>query len=142
MQTFASKHKTPTQIFRKISAPSYCHGRDSQRAFVRRILRSVDAQAKLTIGAPDDIYEQEADRVANAVMRMPDESLYRHPLEEADELLKTKDVVDESPDVMTTGMASVIASVRGGGQPLQTSERTFFESRFPGGRTSLGVGPQ
>ncbi len=29
-------------------------------------------QAKLTIGAPDDEYEQEADRVADAVMRMPE----------------------------------------------------------------------
>src|SRR6185312_2190906 len=28
-------------------------------------------QAKLTVNAPDDIYEQEADRVADQVMRMP-----------------------------------------------------------------------
>jgi hypothetical protein len=29
-------------------------------------------QAKLTVGAPNDIYEQEADRVADAVMRLPE----------------------------------------------------------------------
>ncbi len=30
-------------------------------------------QAKLTVGEPDDMYEQEADRVAETVMRMPEE---------------------------------------------------------------------
>ena len=29
-------------------------------------------QSKLTVGAPNDVYEQEADRVANRVMRMPE----------------------------------------------------------------------
>jgi hypothetical protein len=55
-----------------MSTPSYWHGYDSQRAAISRILRSAGAQAKLTIGAPDDIYEQEADRVADEVMRMPE----------------------------------------------------------------------
>ncbi len=34
-------------------------------------------QAKLTIGAPDDKYEQEADRVADEVMTMPDSAVQR-----------------------------------------------------------------
>lgn len=34
-------------------------------------------QAKLTVGAPDDVYEQEADRVADEVMRMPDAEVQR-----------------------------------------------------------------
>jgi hypothetical protein len=45
------------------------------RAAVRQILRGPRLQAKLTIGAPDDIYEQEADRVADEVMRMPEPQL-------------------------------------------------------------------
>ena len=36
-------------------------------------------QAKLEIGAPDDKYEQEADRVANQVMRMPEHDIQRKP---------------------------------------------------------------
>ena len=36
-------------------------------------------QPKLKIGAPNDKYEQEADRVADQVMRMPDPSLQRYP---------------------------------------------------------------
>ncbi len=34
-------------------------------------------QAKLTIGAVDDPYEHEADRVAETVMRMPEPALQR-----------------------------------------------------------------
>ncbi|OEU63261.1 MAG: hypothetical protein BA867_07755 [Desulfobacterales bacterium S5133MH16] len=37
----------------------------SQRANIRAILRSSGVQAKLTIGQPNDKYEQEADRVAD-----------------------------------------------------------------------------
>ena len=39
---------------------------------VSRLMRSGALQAKLRIGQPGDVYEQEADRVADAVMRMPD----------------------------------------------------------------------
>lgn len=39
---------------------------------VQRLYRSGLLQAKLRIGQPNDIYEQEADRVADQVMRMPD----------------------------------------------------------------------
>ena len=44
--------------------------RNSQRPVIRNILNSSEVQTKLTIGAPNDIYEQEADRVANQVMSM------------------------------------------------------------------------
>jgi hypothetical protein len=39
---------------------------------IERLFRSDVLQAKLKIGQPNDIYEQEADRVAEQVMRMPD----------------------------------------------------------------------
>jgi len=42
---------------------------------VENLLKSGVIQAKLTIGEPGDIYEQEADRVAEQVMRMPDPSM-------------------------------------------------------------------
>ncbi|MCZ7356843.1 MAG: hypothetical protein O8C66_14255 [Candidatus Methanoperedens sp.] len=38
---------------------------------VQRLMKSGALQAKLRIGAPGDVYEREADRVADAVMRMP-----------------------------------------------------------------------
>ncbi|NIM18404.1 MAG: DUF4157 domain-containing protein [Candidatus Aminicenantes bacterium] len=39
---------------------------------VQRLMESGALQAKLTIGQPNDKYEQEADRVADQVMRMPE----------------------------------------------------------------------
>lgn len=41
------------------------------RTSVRQILRGPSLQTKLAIGSPDDVPEQEADRVAEEVMRMP-----------------------------------------------------------------------
>jgi hypothetical protein len=38
---------------------------------VQRLIRSGALQAKLKIGQPGDIYEQEAERMAEHVMRMP-----------------------------------------------------------------------
>lgn len=39
---------------------------------IQRLIKSGAFQAKLRIGQPGDVYEQEADRVAEQVMRMPD----------------------------------------------------------------------
>ncbi|MCG7848689.1 MAG: hypothetical protein MIO93_05865 [ANME-2 cluster archaeon] len=39
---------------------------------MQRLIKSGALQAKLRIGQPGDVYEQEADRVADAVMRMPE----------------------------------------------------------------------
>lgn len=46
---------------------------------VQRLARSGMLQAKLKIGQPDDKYEQEADRVAEQVMRMPAPNIQRTP---------------------------------------------------------------
>ena len=49
-------------------------------------------QAKLRVGQPGDIYEQEADRVADKVMQMPEQGVLRQvePEEEEEELLQAK----------------------------------------------------
>ena len=41
-------------------------------ANVQHLLRHPLLQARLTVSRPDDAYEQEADRVADDVMRMPE----------------------------------------------------------------------
>lgn len=46
---------------------------------VQRLLRSSAIQAKLKIGQPNDKYEQEADRVADLVMCMPEPGIQRKP---------------------------------------------------------------
>jgi hypothetical protein len=44
---------------------------------VHRMFNQGEIQAKLKIGRPNDIYEQEADRIAEQVVNMPEPSLYR-----------------------------------------------------------------
>jgi hypothetical protein len=152
-------------------------------------------QAKLKVGKPNDVYEQEADRVADTVMRMPDPLIQRQeeekteetaqakplvgtisplvqrqadekeetaqaksliepitPLvqrqpqeekkdetaqmlqrqaadENKDETAQAKGTADATPEV-APNLESRIQTMRGGGQPLADSTRTFFESRF------------
>ncbi len=113
-------------------------------------------QAKLTIGQPGDKYEQEADRVADQVMRMPEpdsvarrtvspvrptsiqrlcseceEEVQRQPMEEEEEeeVLQTKTATGSVPTV-STNFESDINAIKSGGQSLPKSVQTYFESRF------------
>ena len=63
---------------------------------VSRLMKSGALQAKLRIGQPGDKYEQEADQVADAVMRMPEPGVQRQPEgEEGDESLQAKPLADQ-----------------------------------------------
>jgi hypothetical protein len=46
---------------------------------VAQLYRSGFLQAKLRIGQPNDVYEQEADRVAEQVVRMPEPTIQPNP---------------------------------------------------------------
>jgi murein DD-endopeptidase MepM/ murein hydrolase activator NlpD len=152
---------------------------------VTRLIQSGSLQAKLKISPPNDIYEQEADRVAEQVMRMPEpkqslvnnhsslvqrestfpeceekeaegiqakplveqitplvqrqmdeeEDLQAKPMiqrqenEEEEEQAQLKGAPGGTPEV-SPGIESNINSMKGGGQPLSESSRSFFESRF------------
>jgi hypothetical protein len=94
-------------------------------------------QPKLNIGQPHDKYEQEADRVADQIMRMPEpggSSVQRKTgclgcMEEEEGPVQLKSSTDKSP-LVTDGLQSQIQSLKGGGQPLPESTRAFFEPRF------------
>ncbi len=117
-------------------------------------------QRKLTVNQPNDRYEREADRVADQVMRMPEpqgelvqrqsgcpecmeqEVIQTKPLteqitplvqrqeeEEEEEPIQAKHLPGKSSPV-TAGLQSRIQSIRGGGQPLPQSSRSYFEPRF------------
>ena len=65
---------------------------------VQRMVRSGALQAKLSIGQPGDVYEQEADRVADAVMRMPEPGVQREvepEEEEEEETLQAKPLANQ-----------------------------------------------
>ena len=53
-----------------------------------RKTRSQRIMPKLKVGKPGDKYEQEADRVADQVMRMPDKQIQRQPMDEEEEMVQ------------------------------------------------------
>jgi len=122
---------------------------------VQRLIKSGTLQAKLRIGQPGDKYEQEADRVADAVMRMPEPGLQRQvEPEEEEETLQTKPFAgqitplvqvqrQEEPEEeeetlqakatsgciseVNSNLESHILSLKGGGQPLPESARASIK---------------
>lgn len=105
----------------------------NQNSRVRGII-----QAKLKIGAPNDQYEQEADRVADQVMRMPESSIQQknsctgihpkcHQPQVVSNLIQTKRSVNK---VENLAPSSVNLALSSPGKPLNFNTRDFFESRF------------
>lgn len=112
-------------------------------------------QAKLKIGEPNDKYEQEADRVADEVMRMPEpgaltgtvqpqaglglhvqrmcseceDEVQRQQIDEEEEVLQTK-MTDSGMPGTDHNLGNRVNQLRGRGQPLPKTLRTFFEPRF------------
>jgi len=134
-----------------ISSGKKPHGRtyEGQRANVQSVLHANRIQPKLKVGHPNDKYEQEADRVAEQVMRMPapqssssaSGSLLTNSAKPSgiqracaacakdDELIQTKTSGSIAPEV-TSAIGAGIQSLQGGGQSLSKSERGFFEPRI------------
>ena len=157
MKTFAEKTKRPTHPDRRSRAavpPFFTPAAQVQRAQVRQVLRAPRVQTKLTISQPNDKYEQEADRMADEVMRMPEPVVQRQTEEDdKEEMTQSKPIgeqitplVQRQPEPeeeeeiqtkaegatpqITPNLESQINALRGGGQPLPKEIRNFFEPRF------------
>jgi hypothetical protein len=101
----------------------------------------VPVQAKLAISQPGDLYEQEADHIADWVMRMPEPMLQRTcaacdaggtscpKCEEEKAAALQRKTEPGSSAVDATSPDNPIPRL-GSGQPLETSTRLFMESRF------------
>ncbi len=116
---------------------------------VSRLIKSGSLQAKLRIGRPGDIYEQEADRVAEHVMRMPEPLVSNEPKvsgvtgctpvqrrcpeckpkKEEEEVVRTKEDSGSTPEV-TSELESSITSLHSGGKPITPETREFMQLRF------------
>lgn len=105
-------------------------------------------QTKLKIGEPGDVYEQEADRVADEIMRMPDRAVSASGGEgniqrkcaacasgsscsecEEEEEMTIHRKAEHTPDSGGSVPDSFIQNL-GPGQPLDNATRNFFEPRF------------
>lgn len=97
-------------------------------------------QAKLRVNTPGDSYEQEADRVAEQVTKMPESQVQRacacgggcpgcQNEQAAPERLQMKSV--QASNTAGIESPSIVNDVlRSSGQPLDPSTRAFMESRF------------
>jgi hypothetical protein len=89
---------------------------------VTRLIRSGVIQAKLTIGQPGDIYEQEADQVADRVMRMTEPGIQRQPscpgCEEEEKNISRKESGSCGGSDVMSCVESHINALKGGGQSL------------------------
>lgn len=125
---------------RQPAVPKVSYGWRAQPAAVAHSLATPRLQAKLTIGAPDDIYEQEANRVADTVLRMPASQVQRACSCGGTCTDCQKDEEDRgrtirrqaSGEAMTGGAAppEVERVLRAPGQPLPAGTRAFMEPRF------------
>lgn len=131
---------------------------EGQHAHVQSILHANRIQPKLRVGQPNDKYEQEADRVAEQVVRMPapqpSSSVSGFPLingtkpgiiqrtcaacTKDEDLIQAKTNGSTTPEV-TPAIGTGIQSLQNGGQPLSKSERSFFEPRIGADFTNVRV---
>jgi len=130
MRTFAAQDKKHPAV-RSVWSPypaTCCSTGVAEQIRMRQILRSTGIQAKLSVGSPDDIHEQEADHIADQVMRMPESPAVEIPGEKEEKLVSLK---AEGGGVPLSGeLDDRVRSLEGGGAPLGEGERAFFEPRF------------
>jgi hypothetical protein len=97
--------------------------------YVQRLIESMNVQAKLAMNAPNDAYEQEADRVAGAVTKAATSQMQHKEAEE--EEVKLQQHAAESPLVTTSEHPNKrINTAPLNGQPMSTSVLDSFEPRF------------
>lgn len=99
-------------------------------------------QTKLKVNQPGDVYEQEADRVADQVMRMSASSLAQHtcacgaiagPIGACAECAAKRKALQRQAahQVPVITVPSLVTDVlNSGGRPLDAATRSFMESRF------------
>jgi len=139
MLTYATDKKSKT--FFKSHPHSARSSWHAQHPRIQQVLRKPSIQPKLTIGAPNDKYEQEADRVADQVMQAkPIDSLIQRQEEpeEEEELLQAKKREGATPEV-TPAINAEIRSLQGGGQSLSGAQRGFFEPQLKMDLSSVRV---
>jgi hypothetical protein len=87
------------------------------------------AQAKLTVNQPGDRFEQEADRVADQIMRMQDPTTGGAPKVQRT-CSRCEEELHRQAGPGTGAAGAGFEHPTGGGRPLPDSERRFFEPRF------------
>lgn len=107
-------------------------------------------QANLSVGEPNDVYEREADDMADHVARMPDFAGASSPLSNGSSAIQRMDGEEETPDLQasvvqrtpalqrspsgslqtSTGFASRLQATTGGGAPMAPTTQAKMETAF------------
>jgi hypothetical protein len=110
---------------------------------VQRLFTTGIFQSKLRIGQPNDTYEQEADRVAEQVMSMPEPRLQRQAEEEEEEeeelqtkpvageitpLVQRQPIEEEEEEIQTKPLASRITPLLQR-QPIEEEEEVTLQTK-------------
>lgn len=102
-------------------------------------LQGLPVQRKLIIGSVDDPLEEEADAMADKVMRMPEDHFIQRKCENCEEeqqvhrkrltsFIQRK--ANPAGSAVSDVVTSQIQATRGGGSPLSATTKSFMESRF------------
>ena len=135
LRQFATQPQ-PQQVFLQGQLSSPSHGNLLGRT---RVFPRVTVQPKITIGAPNDKYEQEADRMADAVMNMSAPSPNagsNQPLAAAvtplaaTESGSAQTAPEGTASAASSGQESQLKLDGSGGSPLPQDVRSFMEQRF------------
>lgn len=129
-QTLKTRETGSTHLRgKKANVATAPHTVQSNHGYLRVTGRGL-LQPKLAIGQANDAYEQEADSVAEQVMRMPDSQVLRRKSDEYDQssaLVQRK----ATGEVAGAEAPPIVHEVlRSPGQPLDRATRAFFEPRF------------
>lgn len=147
--TEATSQKKASTFFKPLSPhssvqPVLQFQRSIGNQAVQSLLRSGRLQAKLEVSQPGDIYEQEADRIADQRMRMPEPSLQSiqkkpcggcTPSAPCPECAKDKkDLVQRKVEQVSDSTGASVPDNflkdLGLGQPLEPATRDLFETRL------------
>lgn len=106
-----------------------------QQAYGNRYVQQVmgKVQAKLIVNPPDDQYEKEADRVADAITKASTSNIPRQEKgPEKEELVATKPTSKKQRQLFAVSgdMEADISAARDGGQPLPDSVRSSLEPQL------------
>jgi len=135
----AQGHQTPTPKTRQVSSPSTGLPLIQPKAECAcgggcpRCQNKSKIQPKLKLGAPNDRYEQEADRIASQVMGSA-VSVYSHqaiPIKQDQNLFQSQSQ-STTPEPISGIQPNIETKVSSpvGGTSLPTATRSFFETRF------------
>jgi len=112
------------RLMRKCACGKHAPGGESCTDCQKK--NSQPLQAKLAVGALDDVFEQQADRVADAVSRSASHG--EVPLHDALAIRRAPASSSSEMDGQTSPL--VERALNSGGQPLDTATRAFMEPRF------------